>query len=218
MGGVAPTGYRPHQRTPSIDEAQAERAREMYRLYLALGSVQKVKAELDRRQWRTPPRDGERGQRAFSRGHLHRILSNAIYAGQIVHKGHRYPGQHPRIINEAHFEVVQARLAQQAQVCQLGSDAAEPSLLSGLVFDKHGRRLQPTHATKARTRYRYYFRPAQDGEAHALRIPAPELERAVIAALGEFLRDEARLLVLMGDVDAASFGIGWPPLQRVLIR
>jgi DNA invertase Pin-like site-specific DNA recombinase len=204
MGGVAPMGYRPHQRSLVIDAPQAQRVREIHRLYLELGSVQKLKAELDRRQWTTPPRDGERGQRPFSRGHLHRILSNAIYAGQIVHKGRSFPGQHPRIIEDELFQRVQLRLAHQAQACSLRSNAAEPSLLSGLVFDSEGRRLQPTHSAKAGRRYRYYFRPARDGEAHSFRIPAAELEGAAIAALGEFLRDESRLLALMGDVDAAS--------------
>ena len=37
MGGFAPIGYRPHERSLAIDPIQAERVREIFRLYLELG-------------------------------------------------------------------------------------------------------------------------------------------------------------------------------------
>jgi site-specific DNA recombinase len=37
MGGFAPLGYLPRDRTLVIDESQAERVRAMYRMYLELG-------------------------------------------------------------------------------------------------------------------------------------------------------------------------------------
>ena len=52
----------------------ADRVRELYRLYLELGCVRRLKSELDRRGWFTPPRLTRRadavGNRPFSRGHL----------------------------------------------------------------------------------------------------------------------------------------------------
>src|SRR5665213_1417664 len=48
MGGVAPIGYTPHERTPVIDEMEAQRVREIYRLYLEFGCVRQLKGELDR--------------------------------------------------------------------------------------------------------------------------------------------------------------------------
>src|SRR5438477_199935 len=54
MGGFVPFGYRPHDRTLVIEEAEAETVRLIFELYLELGSVPKMVDELDRRQLRTP--------------------------------------------------------------------------------------------------------------------------------------------------------------------
>jgi hypothetical protein len=40
----------------------------------------------------------ERGGKPFSRGHIHRLLSNPIYTGRIAHKGQLYPGQDQALI------------------------------------------------------------------------------------------------------------------------
>lgn len=59
MGGFVPMGYSPKDRTLVIDEAQAERVREIFQLYVELRSVYVLKDELDRRGWRTPVRSME---------------------------------------------------------------------------------------------------------------------------------------------------------------
>jgi site-specific DNA recombinase len=62
--------------------------------------------------------------------------------------------------------------------------------------------LQPTHATKGARRYRYYFRNSGANE-RPLRIPAPELESAVIDALVAFLCDDDQVIGALGEVDAS---------------
>ena len=195
----------------AIDEGEANRVREIFRQYLELGSVYALKDELDRRGWTTPARPGKRigGGRPFTRGHLYRMLSNAIYFGQIAHKGVIYPGQHPGIVEPALWDAVQAKLAANLQGHRTQSNAADPSLLAGLAFDEQGVRLQPSHAKKGAKRYRYYFRAAE-GQQRAIRIPATELESAVINALVEFLRDEVR------DMDA--FGRAGAGVVRARLR
>jgi site-specific DNA recombinase len=209
MGGLAPIGYLPHERTLVIDEPQAERVREIYRLYLELGCVRRLKAELDRRGWVTVPRQTRRadaaGGRAFSRGHLYRILSNPVYIGQIVHKGQVFEGLQPAIVDPGTWQAVQERLKGNRQGHRTRANAVNPSLLTGLVFDEQGHRLTPTHAKKGARRYRYYVGQAPtDGGAPALRIPAQELEDAVLGALGGLLGDQARLMGSMGNIDAAE--------------
>lgn len=216
MGGNAPIGYLPDERTLSIDEAQAGRIREIFRLYLDKGSVRELKAELDRLGWVTPVRarrrEGARamGGRPFGRGHLYRILSNPIYIGQIQHKGVVFEGQQAAILDLDLWQAVQDRLATNVQSHGMRSTAANPSLLTGLAFDSQGHRLAPTHTKKGERRYRYYVGQA-DGSAQSmdprqnpkvLRWPAKALEDTVVSALGRFLNDESRLLGLMGDVDA----------------
>ena len=117
MGGFAPIGYVPHERTLVIDAEQAPRVREIFGLYVELGCIRLLKAELDRRGWATPQRHGRRpgGGRPFSRGHLYRLLANEVYIGNIVHKGVPYPGQHAAIIDADLWQAVQQRLASNLQ-------------------------------------------------------------------------------------------------------
>ncbi len=216
MGGVVPMGYVPNERTLAIDEPLATQVREMYRLYLELRSVPAVVMELARRGWRTPARvtrrTGSSGGQAFSRGHVYRILSNRIYIGQIVHKDEVFEGQHPAIVDGALWDAVQALMRSNVTGHRTRVGAAEPSLLAGLVFDESGHRLTPTHAKKGSVRYRYYIDQTEpvvgdggDGEAR-LRLPAQELESAVIDAVAGFLKDRSRLMEVMerleGTVDA----------------
>ena len=209
MGGFAPLGYVPHERTLVVDEPRAQRVREIYQLYLELGCVRRLKLEMDTRGWKTPERAGKRpgGGRAFTRGHLYRLLSNPVYIGGISHKGEVHPGQHQAIIAKDVWQAAQVRLAENAQGHSDRVNAAEPSLLAGLLQDDQGRRLKPSHAKKGGRRYRYYFSPAgdQDHEVKpALRIPAPELEKAVLNELIQFLRDEQRLLATGPKLGAAE--------------
>ena len=150
-------------------------------------------------------REGKRigGGRPFTRGHLYRLLGNVIYIGQIGHKGATYPGQHPAIVEPGLWDAVQAKLAENLKGHQTRSNAADPSLLTGLAFDELGVRLQPSHSKKGARRYRYYFRAA-DSDRSAMRIPATELEKAIVNALVEFLRDEARVMDTLGGVSAGT--------------
>jgi site-specific DNA recombinase len=209
MGGFAPIGYVPHERTLAVDEPRAQRVREIFQLYLELGCVRRLELELDARGWKTPERQGKRpgGGRAFSRGYLYRLLSNRIYIGQIPHKGVIHPGLHQAIVAQDVWQATRLRLEQNAQGHSNRIRAAEPSLLAGLLLDEHGRRLNPSHAKKGGKRYRYYCTAARahDGAAMAaVRTPALELEKAVINELVGFLRDEQRLLAAVPQLNAVD--------------
>lgn len=203
MGGVAPIGYRPQERTLVIDEPQAERVRVMYRRYLELGCVSRLHQELNSLNWRTPvrttQREGATGDRPFSRGHLYRILSNPVYRGRIVHKGQVFEGNHPAIVDEATWLAVQQQIASNRQGQRTRGNAKDASLLAGLVFDERGDRLTPSHANKGQKRYRYYVGTEGDD---TLRIPAPELEKAVLQSLTTFLNDEGQVLDAIETTEA----------------
>jgi len=209
MGGLAPVGYLPNDRTLAIDEPRAELVRDLYRLYLELGCVSALVAEVARRGWVTPARitrrEGAAGGRPFSRGHLYRILSNPVYIGQIAHKDQMFAGQHPAIVERDLWDAVQAQMKANQQGHRKRVNSSQPSLLTGLVFDEQGHRLTPSHAQKGARRYRYYIDQVaaeDEGAAAALRAPAKELETAVIEAVSGFLKDRSRVMEVMGSVDA----------------
>ena len=79
------------------------------------------------------------------------MLQNRIYRGEIVHKDKSYPGEHTAIVDAELWAAVQAILAANRVDRETGADAAEPSLLAGLLFDEAGERMTPTHANKKGT-------------------------------------------------------------------
>src|SRR5260370_28906000 len=89
------------------------------------------------------------------------------------------------------------------------ADAAEPSLLTGLLVDARGERLTPSHAVKKGRRYRYYVsgdlitQPGMD-RAQGWRLPAQEIEDAVIRVLTDALTSPAMLLERFGTAGIPS--------------
>jgi DNA invertase Pin-like site-specific DNA recombinase len=215
MGGTVPLGYEASGRTLVVNEAEAATVRSIYATYLELRSVDALKAKLDRREVRTRARHGRGGRLVgaapFSRGHLYRILANPLYAGRISHKGQVFAGQHPAIVDAATWDAVQATLAGNSHQRLVKAHAKHPSLLSGLLVDENGTRLVSTHANKAGRRYRYYVgasapssrrkadpSPGQTSPGPRLRLPAEEIEGAVMRVLAAKLRDQRWLLGQFG--------------------
>jgi hypothetical protein len=162
------------------------------RRYLELGSVQGLLEDLKASGITTKRRQLKSGRvvggQPFVRGPLYHFLKNRIYVGEIPHREKSYPGEHEAIVDRALFDQVQARLASNGVERASGKGAAHPSLLTGMIRDGHGRPMSPSHATKGKQRYRYYVSNEAiptDGSspAPAMRLPAAELERAVVDAV-----------------------------------
>ena len=213
MGGNVPLGYAARERTLIINPLEAETVRRIFALYLEFGCVRRVKQEVDQLGLSTKrgmTADGcERGGKPLSRGHIYRLLSNPIYTGQITHKGQLYPGQHPALIDAETWTAVQDQLAAKARRHVSKVDAAEPSLLAGMLSDAQGNRFTPSHAVRSGRRYRYYVSAApttETGEdrAQVWRLAAQEVEGAAIRILVEALSSPARLLEGFGTSDMSA--------------
>jgi site-specific DNA recombinase len=75
--------------------------REIFKLYLELGCVKRLKANLDKRgiesKARTSASGRTSGGASYSRGSLYKLLQNRIYLGEIRHKENSYAGAHEAI-------------------------------------------------------------------------------------------------------------------------
>jgi len=95
MGGRVPLGYDLKERRLIIDKGEAEQVCEIFKMYLELGCVRKLKAHLDKKKARTKIRIGPSGVKTgggtYSRGGLYKILGNRIYRGEVFHKGNSLP-------------------------------------------------------------------------------------------------------------------------------
>jgi len=216
MGGVVPLGYDAVDRKLIVNEAEAETVRTLFRLYLKLGDVRCVQQEADRLGLRTKARKPNNGRRLggapFTRGHLYKLLSNAIYVGKLVHKGERFEGEHTAIIEYETWEAVQEQLRSNAVARRCNANTKTHSLLAGLLVDADGKRMVPTYASKAGRRYRYYVsrrlkEGASNGDA-GWRIPAPAIEGVVVTGICGLLHDRLRLTEAFGLRRAAPDQIG----------
>jgi site-specific DNA recombinase len=208
MGGNVPLGYDASERTLVVNPAEAETVRCIFALYREFGCVRRVKQEADRlglRTKRSTTANGNtRGGKPFSRGHIYTLLSNPIYIGDIAHKGQFYPGHHRALIDTETWTAVRDRLAANVTNHRRKAHATEPSLLAGVLVDARGERFIPSHAVKKGRRYRYYVSGALIAEAGAerargWRLPAQEIEDAVIRVLTETLTTPAGTSGVPGD-------------------
>jgi DNA invertase Pin-like site-specific DNA recombinase len=207
MGGLPSLGYDVKNRRLVVNEEEARTVLHIFRRYVELRSVRALKQELEAAGIRSKLRllaDGTPfGGQKLARGALYLMLQNRIYRGEITHKGNAYPGQHQPIVDQALWNQVQATLAENRVDRAARTDAKQPSLLAGVVFDESGERLTPSHAVKKGTRYRYYVsRSLITGTAkdrsNGRRIPAANLERLVINKLRDFLADQGAILDALG--------------------
>ena len=237
MGGLPPLGYEVADRKLVVNDAEAETMRHIYRRYAALGSVWALKDELDRDGLKSKVRTDKYGRRTggkpIARGALCLMLQNRIYRGEIVHKENSYPGQHEAIVDEDLWDAVQEKLAANRIERENGSNATEPSLLVGLVFDETGQRMMPSHANKRGTRYRYYVsrglvRGRRADAPRGRHLPAGDLEAIVADRLRRFLASEseiyeaieplvpdvsARMAIVARAADLASHWSSLPPAE-----
>lgn len=194
MGGAAPLGYKALDKKLVSDEKHKASVAFIFEQYLKCGSVRALKETLDRKGMRTPVRRSQKGRTYggcdYSRGYLYKLLSNPIYIGKVQHKGAIYDGQHEAIIEKRVFKAVQDLLKSNAQA-RRGQSIKSGSLLKGLLFDESGTIYSPTYTLKNNKRYRYYISQnllqyRDHPKAILARLPAHELEQAVINALHEW--------------------------------
>lgn len=199
MGGTVPLGYDVHERKLIVNPTEADTVRLIFQRYLELGSVALLRTELDQRNIRSKRRVSAGGRvgggQKIYRGALYLILQNRLYRGEVSHNGKIYPGQHEAIVDLALWQKVQDRLAGNRNDRAICVGAEEPSLLSGLIFDRDGKRMTPTHAVKKGKRYRYYVSatlitaPRSD-HLQGRRIPAGDTEALVLDRLRCFFASE----------------------------
>ncbi len=201
VGGMAPLGYDTKDRKITVNEAETERVRTIFRRYLKLGSLNLLMADLRTRGIVTKVRTLKTGETVggipFTRGPLAHLLRNRFYLGEVVFKGEILAGEQPAIVDRDLFEAVQAKLNDQVTNHKVSRTKSE-ALLSGRIFDDRGHRMTPSHARKRGRKYRYYIssallqgRPARAGTVS--RIPAHEIETIVVKAVRGHLDESAEI-------------------------
>ena len=210
MGGNPPLGYQVRDRKLVVVEEDAATVRHIFTRYLALGTGRALIDELREQGYRTKvlvQKGRTIGGIFFERGMLFAMLANRAYIGENVHRGVAYPGEHDAIVDRDTWDAVQQMIEANRVARRSGSNSVHPSLLAGIVVDGDGRSMTPSHCVKGGRRYRYYVTHAseltEDG-APASRLPAYDVEAAVVSRLQQLLRDKRWIASLAAKVDAGK--------------
>jgi site-specific DNA recombinase len=187
VGGMIPLGYDTKDRKISVNEAEADRVRTIFRSYLRLGSLGLLMADLRKQGIVTKVRTLRSGATVggipFTRGPLAHLLRNRFYIGEVIFKGETLAGEQPAIVDRGLFDAVQAKLTQQVNSHKTARTKSV-ALLAGRIFDDRGNRMTPSHVRKRGIKYRYYLSAAllqgQPERAGGVsRLPATEVEGVV---------------------------------------
>jgi DNA invertase Pin-like site-specific DNA recombinase len=202
MGGPVPLGYDLKARKLVPHPTEAALVCSIFELYLKLGCVRKLAGQLKRQDVKTKTwvtKNGViLGRTAFARGHLYLLLRNRLYIGEIRHREHWYPGEHPGIVPRELWDKAQAQLDSNFQTHRKRARDQSSSLLTGLIEDGEGNRFTPSFTIKRGRRYRYYVSQlakddSDDVSQRPVRLPAHEVESRVTERLTAFLRSDAEI-------------------------
>ena len=186
MGGYVPLGYAVKDRKLVINEPEAAIVRMIFERFVEVGSATALARALAAEGVRT------RKGRLIDKGFMYKLLNNRVYAGDAVHKGTAYPGEHEAIVARAVWDKVHAILRESPRVRAGRTRAATPALLKGLIFSPSGCAMTPTHTRRGDKLYRYYVSQSvlkRGADACPVgRVPAAEIEGAVVDQLRGLLR------------------------------
>ncbi len=188
-GGTPILGYDIRDGRLVVNEGEAFRVREIYRLYLEHPSLTRVVEELNRRGWTTKSwtrkGGGDRDSRAFDKPSLFRLLVNPLYAGKVRSNGSLHAGEHRAIVDEATWNRANAHLRHNGATGGKAVRNKHGALLRGLIHCAAcGYAMTHSFTKKGNVLYRYYVcvNRLKKG-AHACpdgKVSAHEAERRVV--------------------------------------
>jgi len=143
------------------------------------------------------------GGKPFTKTSLHKLLTNATYAGKLRYKTELHNGEHAPIVDPMKWQKVQELLKRnrhQGSMERNGSGA----ILKGLLHCRPcGCAMTPTQATKGGKRYRYYVCSAAQKRGYdhcpSQSVPAGQMERIVVKQISMVAQDPKRLKKILTE-------------------
>ncbi len=160
-GGRPPLGYDVALKKLVVNEPEAEHVRQIFTLYHELGSLLAVTRELNERQLVSKAWTSREGRhvsgRAFTKTHLHSLLTNPLYIGKVRCGQELAEGQHQPIVDQELWDSVQALLSRKA-VTPRGwlPPLRNSAILRGLLQCKCGASMIHHSARRHGRVYRFY--------------------------------------------------------------
>ena len=175
-----------------VNPEEAERIREMFRLYLGGTPVIEIVKRFDQGGWRNKQwttRDHKvYGGSPLRRCHIYKLLGNVLYTGNVRVGDELFPGEHEAIIDQRTFDLVQTKLTENTWTSGNSHRLKMDALLRGMIYCSCcGSGMYPTYTANKERRYRYYvcYRSQQklDGYCNSRSVSAPAVEEAVVESI-----------------------------------
>ena len=207
-GGMPLLGYDVVDTKLVVNDAEADRVRQIFDLYLELGSLLPTVQEIARRGWTTKnwttKKQIARGGLPITKTRLHHLLTNPTYAGKIAYKQEIFEGEHEGIVDQAVFDRVQKMLHDNGQSGCGEKRNKHGALLRGLLrCASCNCGMTHTYTSKGQRRYRYYVcnSAQQQGRAScpAPSLPAEEIEQFVVEEIKAIGRDPALVAATLAE-------------------
>jgi len=211
IGGNLVLGYdvAPAGGSLLVNPKEAKRVREIFGLYLELGSLIPVVEELRLRGWRMKSwttREGKpAGGKVIAKNNLYNLLTNFIYVGKVDFDGQVYEGEHERIVDDDTWNKVQAALIRNGRTGGRNLGNKHGALLKSLVrCATCDVGMIHTYTASKNRNYRYYVcvKAHQRGWAQCETrcVSAPALENAVLEQLRGLGRNPAMLREVLRQI------------------
>jgi len=216
MGGNVPFGYRVENRRLIVDSHEAATVRMIFERFVMAGSGTTLARALHAEGVTV------RSGKPIDKGILYKLLNNAVYVGEAVHKGTAYPGQHEAIVSRALWDKVHAILAVSPRLRASNTRRQTPALLKGLVFAPNGHAMTPVHTRRRGRLYRYYATTTVDklgpDTCPIRRVPAAEIEARVIDQLRILLKTPEMVVRSLKAIETDSHQISARAVTAALTR
>jgi len=208
-GGLPVLGYDvdPQVHRLVVNREEATRVRAIFDLYLEHQALLPVVRELERRGWRTKSwvtRKGRKiGGKLFTKTNLHKLLTNATYAGKLRYKTELHNGEHAAVVDPMKWQKAQELLKRNRHQGSTEWNSSK-AILKGLLHCRPcGCAMTPTHATKAGKRYRYYVCSVAQKRGYdrcpSQSVPAGPMERIVVEQISKVGQDPERLKKILTE-------------------
>ncbi len=199
MGSIPPLGYDVKDKRLVINKDEAKSVNYIFRRFIELnGSTSQMVKELQQKNIISKPWISKQGKhkpgKVLDKSGLYKILHNRTYLGELRHKEQWYTNTHKAIIGKTLWDKAHEVLKHNHHTRGNHLRSKIPFLLKGMVFAKDGRAMTTSTTNKKRSgrRYRYYIHTVMKKEYAAAsdipRIPAAELESAVVKQLHDILK------------------------------
>lgn len=210
-GGRSILGYDvdPVTKKLVVNRDEADQVREIFRMYLAKGSLLDVCRELNRRGLRTKvvkTRKGHTyGGREWDKAAVLKVLANVLYRGRVRYKAETYPGEHEGIVPDDLWTKVHQRLRANGRSGGMHVRNKYGALLKGLIHcGPCGLTMGHTTSIKGGSRlYRYYvcYKAQKQGwdSCPCRSLPAEQIEGFVVEQIKRIGKDPELLSLTLAN-------------------